>query len=1320
MTLKRAFWVVGLLGMIPFAAGVYLRLTTGHEQANYGSIVPWGLWVAQYIYFIGLSAGSFLLSSLVYVFGVRRFEPIGRLAVFTAIVSLLLALFTIWMDIGHLERFWHVFVFPNAVSPMAWMIWLYTTYFILLVAEFWLLMRRDLVVARSLPGWRGIVARVAALRARGTSEESLAADMRKVKILATVGVPLAILFHGGVGALFGVLASRPYWNSGLFPIIFLVSALASGGALLTVASAIFQEGWREHRQMILDLGRLVLGLVLLDALLQFSEILVGSYAGDPGYVASLQLALAGPYWYVFWIGQVGIGLAIPIAILATRLGRDPRLVTLACGAVVIGFIGVRLNIVIPGMSVEEIAGLSRAVDDPRYRTDYFPSTFEWLVTFGIGGLGVILFGLGEVFLPLSHHLPDLVPARASPENRLAVPTLQPQPAPVAVAVATNRRRFLTTAVAIGGTAVGATLVGTAINVMLPQTQLRPAAADRIRRYGRDAGEWIPSCCNACGGQCGILAHVVEGKVVKIEPNPWNPNNYSNISTDFFADYTPETGVREGASICPKGNAAIFSLYDPDRITTPMKRTNPRKGIDEDPGWQEIGWNQVVTEIADRLRPLRESGHPEELLWWSEDHSFTHPQEDFCALFGTPNYSKHSNLCDVGRKASFKMAMGDERPLADFIESKYVILFGWNPTSALKWIHLGRIITRMIERGGRLVVVDPYLSDTAAKAHEWVPIQPATDGALALAMAHVIIRDKLYDAGFVRDWTSGFDAFAGLVADKTPAWAEGITTVPAKTIERIAREFATTKPALADAWSGPGQHTNGVQGGRAIALLNALVGTFDRPGGMMIPDKRGAKHASVSGEVAVTAERFDGLKDLPYGHGSGVYGRGFQRLLDWSGPYQPKAGVCVFQNLVMSGPASGKIAEALAKLETFVVVDTHESETARLADYLIPGTHFLERYDLNSHWVTWSALGLRQPVVGGAEPRPTSPWPYRGGIFGQMAEYEFVAALGRKLGLKTKDGADFFSVGAVSGEPVEDLTAWYEEQLSNELKKGAPGVTLEEMKALPGAVWVDEKGTRYAKYAEPVKPKLVVDPDGKVYDKPADDPKRKQQAIVVDGELWTKPEAEGGEKVGRMIAGGAYFTDGDKLLDNPKLPGKKPKQIGYAFNGSDPRRGFFTSTGKVEFYNEKLSEKKDLNGRSVDPGPVFTPREWLPDANYPLYLINWKEASHTHTRSQNNPLLIALKSSNPLLIHPDTAAKYGIADGDEVIVESPNGSVQAVAEVTRRIHPEVVGAQHGFGHTALGKIAVGRGTAFGDLNTIRYDPLSGQASHKEICVRIRKA
>jgi thiosulfate reductase/polysulfide reductase chain A len=881
----------------------------------------------------------------------------------------------------------------------------------------------------------------------------------------------------------------------------------------------------------------------------------------------------------------------------------------------------------------------------------------------------------------------------------------------------GRRRFLKIA---GGGAAGAgaaTLSGCA--TFGSHEHLLATNPLGVQQWGREAGEWIASCCNMCGGQSGILCHVVGGIVEKIEPNHWNPNNYANISTDFFDGYTEDYGCAEGGSLCPKGNAGIMQLYDPDRVQKPLKRTNPRKGRNEDPTWQEISWEQAIDEISASLKSLRDADEAHKLLWWSEDHSFTHVQGDFCKLYGSPNYSNHSNLCDVSRKASFRMAMGDERPLADFMQAKYILLFGWNPTSAIKWVYLPRIITRSIERGARMVVVDPYLSDTAAKAQEWVKIRPGTDGALALAMAHVIIRDNLYDQEFVDNWTAGFQEYSDYVADKTPQWAEGITSVPAATIERIAREFATTKPALVDVWSGPGQHSNGVQGGRAIALLAALVGGYDRPGTLMIADKRGEKHAELDADAqaSITGKlpRFDGANEFPWGHKSGVYGRCFQRLLEESGPYKPKIGMCVFQNLVMSGPGSAKVIEALSKLELLVVVDTMMSETAMLADYVIPGTTYLERYDLNSHWVTWSALGLRQPVVKAAE-RQKSPFPFQGGIFGQMAEYEFVAALGRKLELKTADGTDFFRVGAVSRLPVEDLTGWYEDYLSNELKTGAPGITLQELKELPGAVWVDKGGTKYEKFKAPLKSNLVIEGDN-VFDGPVDRPGRKKVAVVVGYKLLDKTESEGGKPIGVIADGQAFYTKGLTILDKPA--DATGKQIGSLIGGSAVR-GFITPSGKVEFYNADFANKKDARGQTVDALPTYKPRDWQPDAKYPLYLINWKEANHTHTRTQNNPWLLEIKPSNPLVIARSTAANLGIRDGDLVWVESKYGKAEAVAKVTDRIHPEVVGAQHGFGHWNLGKLAAGRGTSFGDLNFIAYDALSGQGLHKEICVKVYRA
>lgn len=837
--------------------------------------------------------------------------------------------------------------------------------------------------------------------------------------------------------------------------------------------------------------------------------------------------------------------------------------------------------------------------------------------------------------------------------------------------AIGRRRFIKKAlgVAAGGVAVGS--MGGCVSFGSKEHDL-PVDAAAKKALGREAGEWIPSCCNMCGGQSGILCHVVDGKLDKIEPNHWNPNNYGNISTDFFDGYTEEYGCAEGGALCPKGNAGIMQLYDPDRVRRPLKRTNPDRGPGADPRWKEISWDQALNEIAADLARLRDSGEAHKLLWISEDHSFTHIQSDFMRLYGSPNYGMHSNLCDVARKASFAAVVGHDRPLADFIQSKYILLFGWNPTSAIKWVYLPRIITRAIERGARLVVVDPYLSDTAAKAHEWVSLRPGTDGALALALGHVIVRERLYDKDYVARWTVGFEEYAELVKSATPAWAESITSVPAPVIERLARELATTRPALVDAWSGPGQHSNGVQGGRAIAMLNSLIGSWDRPGGMIIPDKRGNRHVPVypdeTAEASGKQPRFDELSQYPLGHKSGVYTRMFSNLAAGKGPYTPKMMFCVFQNPMMSVPGSETVAAGIAKLEKFVVIDTMLSETAMLADYVLPGTTYLERYDLNTHWVTWPVVGLRQPVV-----KP---------LFGQPAEYEVVALLGRRLGLKDRSGKDFFQIGPLSGKPIENVTEWYEDYLSNELKKGAPAITLEELKALPGAVWVDKGGTRYEKHtAEVAAEKLAT--------------------AWYDG----TPGADG------------KYPEGTIVYDKPKKDKGVP--IGVVVEGA-VRIGFSTPSRKAEFASQKLGGMRDADGKPVDALPIYRPRNWQPDKEFPLYLINWKEASHTHTRTQNNPWLLELKPFAPLIIHPDTAARLGIGTGDEVWVESRHGKVRAKVRVTRRIHPEVVGLQHGFGHTALGNRAKGRGISDALLRPTLSDPLSGMALHKEACVRVRRA
>jgi molybdopterin-containing oxidoreductase family membrane subunit len=360
--------------------GILQRILVGERLTAYSSYIPWGLWVAAYIYFIGLSAGAFLLSSLIYVFGVRRLEPIGPLALFVAAVTLFMALLSILFDLGHMERFWEVFVRPQFHSMMAWMVWLYTAYFVLLVAELGLALR---------PRWQQL------------SPAQQQRDQRWLRILGTIGVPLAVAFHGGVGALFGTVVAREYWNTAIFPIIFLSGALLSGGALMTAAVAFLwprrDEAWRD---LVAFLARIVILLLFLDLLLEFAEYSIPSWYQVGAEYNLITYILFGPYWYVFWIFHLGLGAAVPLVLLS-RPG--PRWQGVGAALVAVTFLAVRLNLVIPGLIAPELQGLEHAYLDPignRLVYSYFPSLFEWQVTAGVVALGTAIFALGYRFLRL--------------------------------------------------------------------------------------------------------------------------------------------------------------------------------------------------------------------------------------------------------------------------------------------------------------------------------------------------------------------------------------------------------------------------------------------------------------------------------------------------------------------------------------------------------------------------------------------------------------------------------------------------------------------------------------------------------------------------------------------------------------------------------------------------------------------------------------------------------------------------------------------------------------------------------------------------------
>ncbi len=400
-TMQRIAWIIAIIGFLVGLVGLYQFLTVGHEAANYGSYVPWGLWVAGYIYFIGLSAGAFLLSTLVYVFRVKRLEKIGKLSLFTALITLIAAMFLIWLDLGQPLRAWRLIARTNFRSMMGWMAWLYSSYFVLLVLELWFAMRRDLAVCGNEPGFKGALCRFLSFGRKDISEQAVAQDHRVLRILGTIGVPLAVAFHGGVGALFGVVGARPYWNSGLTPITFLIGALASGGALLTFITAFWgpNNNAKERKDLLIFMGQIVLGLLAFDVLLEWAEYSIGLYSSIPAEAASLRLVLFGNFWWVFWIIHLGLGVVVPLILLTFR-GRSVGAIATASALIAITFISVRLNIVVPGLAVSELEGLREAFTGPGLNFDYFPSTMEWLFFVWVVSLAGLLFLIGYNLLPV--------------------------------------------------------------------------------------------------------------------------------------------------------------------------------------------------------------------------------------------------------------------------------------------------------------------------------------------------------------------------------------------------------------------------------------------------------------------------------------------------------------------------------------------------------------------------------------------------------------------------------------------------------------------------------------------------------------------------------------------------------------------------------------------------------------------------------------------------------------------------------------------------------------------------------------------------------
>ena len=368
----RLLWGLWILAAIIGGIGFIERLLHGDQATDFSSYIPWGLWVAAYIYFSGLSAGAFLLAAAAYVFRIRVLEPVGRPALLLAAVTLPMGLLMIGFDLGHLERAYLVIFHPQFHSMMAWMVWLYTAYLILVIAMLWLSLRSV---------------------QPGRDPEAVANDRARLRVLGIIGIPLVIGFAGGVGALFATLAAREYWHSPLFPIFFLVGALTSGTALVTAVVAwLWPSRDAAWKDFVTSLGRILLVLIIIEFILEWAEFSIPSWYQIGSTYELIKYVLFGPYWYVFWLVHLLLGVIVPILLLAKT--RSPVLTGVAAALVAVTFFAVRLNLVIPGLITPELRGLEQAYSDPignRLTFAYLPSWFEWQVLLGVIAVGVALW-----------------------------------------------------------------------------------------------------------------------------------------------------------------------------------------------------------------------------------------------------------------------------------------------------------------------------------------------------------------------------------------------------------------------------------------------------------------------------------------------------------------------------------------------------------------------------------------------------------------------------------------------------------------------------------------------------------------------------------------------------------------------------------------------------------------------------------------------------------------------------------------------------------------------------------------------------------------
>ncbi|MBC7345949.1 MAG: molybdopterin-dependent oxidoreductase [Clostridia bacterium] len=677
---------------------------------------------------------------------------------------------------------------------------------------------------------------------------------------------------------------------------------------------------------------------------------------------------------------------------------------------------------------------------------------------------------------------------------------------------------------------------------------------------------VISDCMLCVWDCGIKAHLEDGRLVKVEGLPEHPVSWGYI--------------------CPRGEALPDYLYAPNRLLAPRRKIAGR--------WQEVSWEDALNYCAARLAEIKDKYGARSLAIFCgsvgvENLEVASFARRFKGAFGTPNLLSVENICYRARILARQLTFG-RYPLEDPRNARTIVLWGHNPDGAKGM--LGRLIWEKLEKEElALIVIDPRLIPLAERAVLHLALRPGTDAALALAMLNVIIKENLIDQDFVNNYTVGFESLVEHVKPYTPAWAQEITWVPAESIEKAARLFAQNGPScIIQGVNSLDQHRNGFQNSRALALLQAVTGNFARPGSWVTIPRIPLGNLSLPDrEPPLGAEEYPIFSSLwgrksPYGIATL-----FPRAVLEGKPYPIKAALVTAANPVVSFPAAGLFKQAFASLDFLAVFDPFFTETAELAQVVLPACTFLEKGGISYVYGVVHGLPFAQIHQKVVEPLGES-----------RPDWWIWSELARRLGL-----GQYFP--------------WQTEEEVLDALLGE-GDFKERLKASPQGIYYGEK---------------------------------------------------------------EYYSYEKKKLATP--------------------------SGKVELYSKTLEEHGyDPLPSYLEPAqsPVNTPELYR---EYPLILISGaRSQAYTHTQLRGLASLKALEPEPLAEMHPETAARYGLKDGDRVRLETKNDAVMLRLRTTPKITPGVVSVPHGWAEANVNLLT--------DLEGI--DPVTAYPDFKAVLCRVK--